>query len=79
MASKSTLLLAVVAAVASCNTLASAQENRGTPEQRAACVSDAFRLCSTYIPDGARVEYCLRHKKSELSQPCRLVFEQGSS
>jgi hypothetical protein len=77
MASKFKLLMAVVAAVLSCQTFASAQESRGTPEQRAACVSDAFRLCSSYIPDGTRVEYCLRHKKSELSQSCRLVFEQG--
>jgi hypothetical protein len=42
--------IAVVAALL-CATTASAQENRGTPEQRAACAPDAFRLCAGYIPD----------------------------
>ena len=77
MASKFKCLWLVVAAIFSCKTMVSAQENRGTPEQRTACVSDAFKLCSSYIPDGTKVEYCLRQKKSELSNPCKLVFEQG--
>ena len=42
-------------AVLLCATAASAQENRGTPEQRAACAPDAFRLCVSYIPDPASV------------------------
>ena len=60
-----------------CATTASAQENRGTPEQRAACASDAFRLCAGYIPDPARVEQCLRQSKLDLSDACRLVFGQS--
>ena len=40
-----------VLAVMFCATTVFAQENRGTPEQRAACTPDAFRLCSGYIPD----------------------------
>ena len=47
-------------AVLLCATTASAQENRGTPEQRAACAPDAFRLCVGYIPDPTSVEQCLR-------------------
>ena len=54
-------------AVLLCATTASAQENRGTPEQRAACAPDAFRFCVGYIPDPARVEYCLRQNMSDLS------------
>ena len=69
--------IAVVAALL-CATTASAQENRGTPEQRAACAPDAFRLCAGYIPDPTRVEYCLRQNKSDLSDACRSVFEQGA-
>ena len=34
-----------------CATTAAVQENRGTTEQRAACVPDAFRFCGSYIPD----------------------------
>jgi hypothetical protein len=64
-------------AVLLCATTASAQENRGTPEQRAACAPDAFRFCVGYIPDPTRVEYCLRQNMSDLSDACRSVFEQS--
>ena len=78
MSSKTTRLIEVLALLL-CATSASAQDNRGTPEQRAACAPDAFRLCSSYIPDPTRVEHCLRQNKSDLSDACRSVFEQGAS
>lgn len=65
-------------AVLLCATTASAQENRGTPEQRAACAPDAFRFCVGYIPDPVRVESCLRQSMSDLSDACRSVFEQSA-
>ena len=65
-------------AVLLCATTASAQENRGTPEQRAACAPDAFRFCVGHIPDPTRVEYCLRQNVSDLSDACRVVFEQSA-
>jgi hypothetical protein len=65
-------------AVLLCATTASAQENRGTPEQRAACAPDAFRFCVGYIPDPTRVESCLRQNMSDLSAACRSVFEQNA-
>ncbi|TFV71446.1 hypothetical protein E4K64_26700 [Bradyrhizobium frederickii] len=58
---------------------ASAEENRGTPEQRAACTSDAFRLCSAYIPDPAGVEGCLRLRKSDLTDACKAVFDRATT
>src|SRR5439155_4204101 len=42
-----------------------------TPEQEQACTSDAFRLCSSEIPDVERVTACMVAKKSQLSPPCR--------
>ena len=60
-----------------CVTTTSAQENHGTPEQRAACAPDAFRFCSSYIPDAVRVENCLRQRTADLSDACRSVFQQG--
>jgi hypothetical protein len=68
---------AVVAALL-CAATAAAQENRGTPDQRAACAPDAFRLCAGYIPDSTGVERCLRQNKPELSNACHLVFEQSA-
>jgi len=77
MSSKTTRPIEVLALLL-CATTASAQDNRGsTPEQRAACAPDAFRLCSSYIPDPTRVEHCLRQNKSDLSDACRSVFEQS--
>ncbi|RXT35251.1 hypothetical protein [Bradyrhizobium betae] len=71
------LLAAIVVALGSA--AASAQDNQGTPEQRAACMADAFRLCSAYIPDPPGVEACLRQRKSDLSEGCKAVFEQASA
>ena len=51
MISKTTRPCTAVVAALLYATTASAQENHGTPEQGAACTSDAFRLCSSYILD----------------------------
>ena len=45
-----------------------------TPEQEQACTSDAFRLCSSEIPNVDRVTACMVAKKSQLSSPCRAQF-----
>ena len=78
MISKSNYLSIAAAATFLCATTALAQENRGTPEQRAACAPDAFRLCAGYTPDPTRVEHCLRQTKSALTDACRSVFEQSA-
>ena len=78
MASKTRRRCIALVGALLCATTASAQENRGTPEQRAACAPDAFRLCAGYIPDPTRVEQCLRQSKPDLSDACRLVFEQSA-
>jgi hypothetical protein len=31
----------------------------GTPEQRRACTQDAFKYCSSEIPDVARITVCM--------------------
>jgi hypothetical protein len=45
-----------------------------TSEQEQACTGDAFRLCSSEIPDIGRVTACMVAKKSQLSPPCRAQF-----
>jgi hypothetical protein len=45
-----------------------------TPEQEQACTGDAFRLCSSEIPDVGRVTVCMVAKKSQLSPACREQF-----
>jgi hypothetical protein len=70
--------LAVMLTVLFGTAAAFAQENRGTPEQRAACAPDAFRLCLSYSPDATNVEACLRQRKSDLSDACRAVFDHAA-
>ena len=50
-----------------------------TPEQQAACSDDAFRLCSSEIPDVDRVTACMVQHKSELSAGCKAVFGPAPS
>jgi hypothetical protein len=50
---------------------------QGTPEQRAACEQDAYRLCSQYIPDENRTANCLRRNRVSLSPACRRLFSSG--
>ena len=48
-----------------------------TAEQQQACTGDAFRLCSSDIPDIDRVTACMIRNKSQLSPPCRAQFRSG--
>jgi hypothetical protein len=75
---KNRLVLAALVFVSLDAGAAFAQEDRGTPEQRAACTPDAFRLCAGYIPDAANVEACLRQRKSDLGDACRAVFDHAA-
>jgi len=64
------ILLAAVLAVS----ISPAAAQTYTPEQEQACTGDAFRLCSSEIPDVGRVTACMVAKKSQLSPPCRAQF-----
>jgi hypothetical protein len=48
-----------------------------TPEQQQACSGDAFRLCSSDIPDVDRITACMIRNKSRLSPDCRVFFRAG--
>ena len=56
-----------------------AAEYRGTEEQRQACTSDVFRLCSAYIPDVGSIVTCMKARRSQLSPGCRAAFVPGGS
>jgi hypothetical protein len=47
---------------------------QGTPEERSACISDAFRFCSADIPDVPQIESCLISNVNLLSPPCKAEF-----
>jgi hypothetical protein len=58
---------------------APAAEYRGTDEQRQACTSDVFRLCSAHIPDVGSIVTCMKARRSQLSPGCRAAFVGGST
>ena len=43
-------------------------------DQQRLCTPDVFRLCSSEIPDRARITACMMHKRGQLSAECRSVF-----
>jgi hypothetical protein len=45
-----------------------------TQQGASACLSDAFRLCSSAIPDAQRVGACLHAKRQQLSSACAQAF-----
>jgi hypothetical protein len=51
----------------------------GTPEQRKACTPDVYRLCAGEIPNVRAITACLRRNKANLSEACRVVFEQSGN
>ena len=48
-----------------------------TFEQQQACSGDAFRLCSSEIPDIGRITACMVRNRSQLSPECRAYIRPG--
>jgi hypothetical protein len=45
-------------------------------EARAQCTGDAFRLCSSEIPNIPAITACMMKHRSELSSGCRTVMDK---
>jgi hypothetical protein len=48
-----------------------------TAEQQQMCTGDAFRLCSSDIPDVDRVTGCMVRQRSQLSPGCKAFFRES--
>jgi hypothetical protein len=48
---------------------------QGTPDQRSACIGDAFRFCGADIPVVTKIEACLSQNRSSLSPACASEFQ----
>jgi hypothetical protein len=55
----------------------SASFAEGTAEQRSACMGDAFRYCSSEIPNVSRITSCMRANFSKLTPACKTAFLKG--
>jgi len=40
------------------------------------CTGDAFRLCSSEIPDVSRITACMIKQRANLSSGCRIVLDR---
>ena len=72
-------LALAIGSVGALQTIAFAEEYRGTWEQQMACTPDVWRLCGEQIPDVSRIVACLRQNTPQLSNNCRAVFESNNS
>ena len=63
-------------AVAGSLTVFAQAANAYTNDQRIACTPDAFRLCSSEIPNIDGITACMRKQKSSLSAACKAVFDK---
>jgi hypothetical protein len=63
--------LAATAVLATLLASSSAGFAQGTPEQRAACMGDVFKFCSSEIPSVAKVTACMKANGAKLSPACK--------
>ena len=67
------LVLAVAAALSS---LSSTSSFAFSAEAQQMCTSDAFRLCSSEIPNIPKITACMIKHRSDLSTGCREVMDR---
>ncbi len=47
-----------------------------TAEQQRLCTGDAFKFCSSEIPNIEKITVCMRKNKANLSTGCKMVFDK---
>ena len=65
---------AIVAALLASSAASHAE---GTAEQRSACMGDAFKYCSTHIPNIPAIKVCMKANYSKLSEACKAAAAKG--
>ncbi len=66
----------VLAVAASLSAVTSTASYAFSEDARSQCTGDAFRLCSSDIPNVSAITACMMKKKTELSADCRTVIER---
>ena len=65
-----------LAVAASFSALSSTSGFAFTAEAQQMCTSDAFRLCSSEIPNIPKITACMIKQRASLSSGCRTVLER---
>ena len=66
----------LLAAVTCFSSLSSTSSFAFTAEAQQMCTGDAFRLCSSEIPDIAKITACMIRHRADLSTGCRVVMDR---
>jgi hypothetical protein len=66
----------VLAFATSFSVFASSQSFAFSAEARQMCTGDAFKLCSSEIPNIPAITACMMKHRSELSSGCRAVMDK---
>lgn len=69
----------LVLAVATISSLYASQSFAYTAEQQQMCTGDAFKFCSSEIPNISKITACMYKHKSELSSGCRAVMDKDAA
>jgi hypothetical protein len=67
----------VLVFAASLSALGSTRSFAFSAEAQQMCTGDAFRLCSSEIPNISKITACMVKHRSELSAGCRTVMDKG--
>jgi hypothetical protein len=69
----------VLAVAASVSALSSSQSFAFSAEAQQMCTGDAFRLCSSDIPNIPAITACMIKHRAQLSSGCRVVLDRESA
>jgi hypothetical protein len=69
----------VLAFAGSFSTLSTTGSFAYTAEAQQMCTGDAFRLCSSEIPDIPRITACMIKHRADLSRGCRAVMDKDNA
>ena len=69
----------VLAFAVSVSALSSTASLAYTAEAQAMCTGDAFRLCSSEIPNIPRITACMVKNRASLSAGCRAVMDREAA
>jgi hypothetical protein len=69
----------VAAFALSVSALSSSQSFAFSSEEQQMCTGDAFRFCSSEIPNIPRITACMIKHRSQLSAGCRQVMDRDTS
>jgi hypothetical protein len=69
----------IIALAVSMSALSASSSFAFSAEAQQMCTGDAFRLCSSEIPDIARITTCMRKQRASLSSGCRQVMDRDDA